>query len=102
PLWRRVAFATCLVFAVVLLLLPVVLPWRALVGAGRREVLRAGRASAAPEPDQALRRRALVDDLVTRGTAHRRFVGHADGYARLTAAGTRLEQQICDARAAAA
>lgn len=101
PLWRRVAFATPLVFAVVLLLLPAVLPVRAVAAAARREVARASGIGAdeVAAPDRADR---LVRGLVARGVAHRRFVTHDEHVASLTEHGQRLDRRICDARAATA
>jgi patatin-related protein len=103
PLWRRIAFATALVFAVVLLLvLPVVLPLIALREAGLLETRRARAVSVSVEADPVKRRHNYADDLVVRGVSYRRFVTKDDDGAQLTRQGERLEQRVCDARSAAA
>ena len=102
PWWRRVAFATTLVFAAVLLLLPPLLTLRALAAAARREVTRGAAMPPGPPLPEAERRRGVAEDMIARGTAHRRFVTHDGGQARLTAPGARLDQRALDARAGVA
>ncbi len=101
PLWRRVAFATAITFALVLLVvLPVTLPLIALRDIVGREVARADSWTPPVGADPATRLRAFAADLAARGTSYRRFVT-ADGQRlRLTDPGERLEQRVCDARAA--
>lgn len=102
PLWRRVAFATTLVFAAVLLALPLLLPWRSLAAAAAREVVRGTGATTEVATDAPARHRAFADDLVARGVSLRRFVGHDEQSPVLTTHGGRLDQRIQDARAGAA
>ncbi len=105
-LWRRVAFATAVCFAATLLVVvPLLLPGLGLRAAVQGEIERAGTASALPPTGAGReeRRRAYVDDLVVRGISYRSFVALDKQQASdLTGRGRRLEQQVCDARAAAA
>ena len=103
PWWRRVAFATALSFALVLLLvLPAVLPLLALREALRAETLRAGTVRAPLPPQAAQRRREYADDLAVRGVSYRRFVQPGEEGPDLTKQGRSLETRVADARAAAA
>lgn len=97
PLWRRLAFATAVLFALALLVASVAFPLMAVRDAARRERVRASATPlhGDPPPDRA---GAYAADLVARGASHRRFV---DGQAALTTYGTTLEGRVHRARAAA-
>ena len=100
PLWRRVAFATALVFAVLLLLVvPVALPFAGIRDIVRRELLRATTTPPPPGADPAKRQRAFAEDLCARGVSYRRYVGHRGEDVRLTGPGESLERRARDARA---
>lgn len=110
PEWRQIAFATAAVFAVVLLLvLPWLLPLFALADVGRTEVRRARDTDpvarpasdiGADESEATARHNDFAYELVVRGSSYRRFVSGKSGAPRLTRYGQRLEQRVCDARAA--
>lgn len=104
PYWQRIAFATAVVMAVILILvLPWLLPVLALAEVARAEVGRArvldpGRA---PEPDASGDRLAVfAQELLVRGTSYRRFVAKRETEPVLTEHGRQLEQRVSDARAA--
>jgi patatin-related protein len=100
PLWRRVAFATAVVFAVLLLLaVPVLLPLAGIRTLGRREVLRAVTTAPPPGADPAKRQRAFAEDLCARGVSYRRYVGYRGEAVRLTGSGESLEKRVRNARA---
>lgn len=111
PEWRRIAFATAVVFACILLLvLPWLLPAFALATAGQTELRRARDSEAvrravadtqAAEEDTIRRRNDFAHELVVRGTSYRRFVVANGSQPLLTKQGNRLEQRVSDARAAA-
>lgn len=100
PLWRRVAFATALVFAVLLLLVvPVLLPLAGIRTLARREVLRADTTAPPSGADPAKRQRAFAEDLCARGVSYRRYVGYRGEAVRLTGSGETLEKRVRNARA---
>lgn len=111
PEWRQIAFATAVVFALVLLLvLPWLLPLIALAEAGQAEVRRAGASDGVRRPladtadgeDEATRRRNdYAYELVVRGASYRRYVAAQGDAPQLTKHGLRVEQRVTDARAAA-
>jgi patatin-related protein len=101
--WARAGFATAVLFAVVLLaVLPIWLPVRAIRAAGLSETTRAATLSdPRTYPSQRERRALFAEGLAVRGVSYRRFVRPVEDKPGLTKAGSRLEQRVCDAHAAA-